>query len=80
MKTLTFISFLSFVMAAFANGQTQQQVRNRIEGTERPDVTKQLSSSKKGSSSDSSNPSDSGAQRPVILKKKRYFCVFWLRH
>jgi len=56
-------------MAAYAYGQTQQQVRNRIEGTERPDVTKQLSSSKKGSSSDSSNPSDSGAQRPVILKK-----------
>ena len=76
MKTLTFISFLSFVMAVFANGQTQQQVRNRIEGTERPDVTKQLSSSKKGSSSDSSNPSDSGAQRPVILKKSGISAFF----
>lgn len=76
MKTLTFISFLSFIMAAFAYGQTQQQVRNRIEGTERPNVTKQLSTSKQGSSSNSSNTSDSGAQRPVILKKSGISAYF----
>lgn len=76
MKTLTFISFLSLIMAAFAYGQTQQQVRNRIEGTERPNVTKQLSTSKQGSSSNSSNTSDSGAQRPVILKKSGISAYF----
>jgi len=71
MKKFKFISSLTLLLAAFSYGQTQQQIRNRIEGSDRPDATNQISSSKKSSdSSSSSNPSDSGAQRPVILKDK----------
>tara|TARA_B100002019_G_scaffold32471_1_gene26395 strand:+ start:2784 stop:3782 length:999 start_codon:yes stop_codon:yes gene_type:complete len=77
MKKITFISSLTLLLGAFAYGQTQQQIRNRIEGADRPDAAKQISSSKKSStSSSSSNPSDSGAQRPVILRESGISAYF----
>ena len=77
MKKITFIFSLTVLIAANSYGQTQQQLRNRIEGSDRPDATKQISSSKKSSTSSSdSNPSDSGAQRPVILKESGISAYF----
>jgi len=55
----------------FAYAQNQnQQVRNRIEGTERPSAAKQVSKASSNSKSSAESPSDTGAQRPVIVKKK----------
>ena len=77
MKKITLIFSLTVLIAANSYGQTQQQLRNRIEGSDRPDATKQISSSKKSSTSSSdSNPSDSGAQRPVILKESGISAYF----
>jgi len=77
MKALSFFSSLSLLAAAFSYGQTQQQVRNRIEGSNRTDATNQISSAKNAESGTSSaSASDTGAQRPVILKNKGISAYF----
>jgi len=65
-------SFLAFALVC-ASAQNQNNVRNRIEGTERPSAENQVASAKSAISNsengDVSN-SDTGALRPVILKSK----------
>jgi len=69
MKKIALHSLISLIVASVTFGQTQQQVRNRIESADRPEASNPILSSKKSSTTDNSNSSDSGAQRPVILKK-----------
>lgn len=77
MKALTLFLTIALFVASFTYAQTQQQVRNRIEGTDRPDATKQISSSTKDkNSAGSTSSSDAGAQRPVILKDKGISAYF----
>jgi hypothetical protein len=77
MKALSFFSSLSLLAITFSFGQTQQQVRNRIEGSNRADATNQISSAKSADSGTSSaSASDAGAQRPVILKNNGISAYF----
>lgn len=58
---ITIIPFLAF-------GQTDKQVRNRIEGTKRENVPAVVGK-KNGNGNKVSSKNDAGAQRPVILSK-----------
>ncbi|MEL0099543.1 MAG: hypothetical protein VW907_08315, partial [Opitutae bacterium] len=62
MKAVSIFSSLSLLALTFSFGQTQREVRNRIEGSNRPDATNQISSAKSADSGTSSaSASDAGA-------------------
>ena len=63
------LTFLSSICSSFA--QTGKEVRNRIEGTDRPSVPNQATGAQSGNEDTSAEAtSDTGAQRPIQLKKK----------
>jgi len=68
-------AFLVATTVSYSQNQSQK-VRNRIEGTERPSANKQVSQASDKSKASSESPSDTGAQRPVILKKKGFSAFF----
>ena len=64
------LAFLSSICFSFA--QSGKEIRNRIEGTDRPSALNQATSAQSGNENASADAtsSDTGAQRPVQLKKK----------
>lgn len=70
MKTTTSLLIFAGIFNSVLFSQNNEQVRNRIEGTDRNIATEQISnSSQKSKKSPKSSSNDSGAQRPVLLSK-----------
>ena len=64
------LTFLGSISSSFA--QSGKEVRNRIEGTDRPSVPSLATGAQSGNENTSAEAtsSDTGAQRPIQLKKK----------
>ena len=64
------LTFLGSISSSFA--QSGKEVRNRIEGTDRPSVPSLTTGAQSGNENTSAEAtsSDTGAQRPIQLKKK----------
>ena len=65
---------VAMIVSSLAYSQSEKQVRQRIEGTERTTIPAQASGadskSKQSDSSSDISANDTGAQRPVQLKDK----------